>query len=201
MAKNLNKTRMRDSRILMVIAFLIALISKPAIEPESGLFEAFEVIGFTLLATCAIGRIYSTAFIGGAKNDKLITAGPYSMCRNPLYFYSLLGAAGIGMMSERFTIMAFLVGGFVLIYHGLISREEEFLAEKFGSDYTDFCAKTPRLMPAFSKYTCPSEVVFQSRYLNKAVKDAIWWFAAMPIFETIEYLQGHGIIKPLFTLY
>ena len=35
-------------------------------------------------------------YVGGRKNAELVTTGPYSMMRNPLYFFSLLGVAGVG---------------------------------------------------------------------------------------------------------
>src|SRR4051812_7638883 len=106
-----NKTRMRDSRILLGAALVIALLSQPELTRGPGPAGTMEVLGFFLLAACAIGRIYSTIYIGGIKSDKLVTAGPYSMCRNPLYFYSLTGAAGVGMMSGEITLFILLAGG------------------------------------------------------------------------------------------
>lgn len=201
MAKDLNKTRMRDSRILLGFALVVALLTRPAALSCSGLDETMEVFGFLLLTACAIGRIYSTLFIGGIKREQLVTIGPYAMCRNPLYFYSLLGAAGIGLMSREFTLFLLLTGGFYAIYYGLIRREEEFLSEKFGADFSAFCASTPRLLPNFGKFSAPDEVVFQPRFVNNAVWDAIWWFAAVPVFEVIQYVHDKGILKPFFTLF
>ncbi len=195
-----NKTRMRDSKILIGAALLTALLSKPAITPGSGPAETMEVLGFILIASCAIGRIYSTLFIGGIKSEKLVTIGPYSMCRNPLYFFSLLGAAGIGMLSGELSLFVFLTGGFIFIYHSLIQREEEFLSQKFGSEFTTFCATTPRLMPDIHKYAAPEEVTLQTLFVNKAVRDATWWFVALPVFEIIGYVHDKDILKPLFTL-
>jgi protein-S-isoprenylcysteine O-methyltransferase Ste14 len=201
MAKDVNRTRMRDSRLLLLAALIVVLLSKPVLDPKSLTGEMLEVIGDVLLAICAIGRIYATMFIGGLKSDELITIGPYAMCRNPLYFYSLVGAAGVGVLSNELTIFVFLAGGFYLIYYGLIRREENFLAQKFGSSFTKFCKTTPRLLPDFRKFHAPARMEFQPRYVNKAVSDAMWWFAAMPIFEVINYLHDKGIVKPLFTLF
>src|SRR5262249_23627589 len=101
----------------------------------------------------------------------------------------------------RLTVFVFLTTGFFMIYWGLIRREEIFLKEKFGADFNNFYTSTPRLFPSIKKFSCPEEVIFQTRYLNKAVGDAIWWLAASPVFELIEYFQGTGMIKPLFTLF
>jgi len=201
MARDLNKSRMRDSRLLIMVAFIVGLLTAPAFQPESGIGALMEVAGFILLAGCAIGRIYSTIYIGGIKNARLMTDGPYSVHRNPLYFYSLVGAAGIGMISGRITLFLLLAAGFYVIYHFLILREEAFLSEKFGSEFDNFRASTPRLVPDFGKFHAPAEINVQTRYLNKAVWDAIWWLAASPVFELFEYMHDRGVFKPLLTLY
>lgn len=200
MARKLNKTRMRDTRILVVIVLLTALFTKPVIEEESILHAGLMLTGYLLLIACAIGRIYTTAFIGGIKNEKLMRIGPYSMCRNPLYFYSTLGALGFVLMSTQITQMILVFGTFCIVYYQLIMREEAFLAEKFGAEFAAYKAEVPRFFPSLKKYTCPEELSIKTKYLAKAVWDGVWWFAPLPLFELAELLQTRGIIKPLFIL-
>jgi hypothetical protein len=115
--------------------------------------------------------------------------------------FSLLGAIGIGLMSVQATSFVLLTGGFLLIYHGLIRREEEFLSGKFGDEFERYKARVPRLWPQFKQYALPAEMVFQPKFLTFAVKDAIWWFAPVPLFELTSYLRHAGLIKPLFIVY
>lgn len=200
MAKDLNKSRMRDTRILMVLVILSAFFTKGLFTPGSIPHEILRWSGFILITACALGRIYASTFIGGLKNEKLVTIGPYSMCRNPLYFYSLLGAAGIGLMSARLLPFIIITAGFYLIYQQLIAREEGFLREKFGAEFDAFKAKVPALIPNPKLYTCPDELLFQPRYLNNAVWDAVWWFAALPLFELADWLHAQGLLPALITL-
>jgi protein-S-isoprenylcysteine O-methyltransferase Ste14 len=201
MAVALNKNRMLASRVLVVIVLLAAFLTNPVIPEGSVVYELFRLAGYVLLTACAIGRIYSTAFIGGIKNKQLVTAGPYSTMRNPLYFYSLLGAAGVGLMSVQITSFVIIFGGFLFIYDGVIRREEGFLAEKFGKDFADYKSRVPRLLPKIGQFTAPDELVFQPKFLTFAVRDAIWWFAPVPVFALARYLHHAGIIKPLFSLF
>ncbi|MFH1158073.1 MAG: isoprenylcysteine carboxylmethyltransferase family protein [Pseudomonadota bacterium] len=200
MARDINRTRMRDTRVLVGIVLLAGFFTSPVLREESFAYEAVRLAGYILLCVCTVGRIYSTTFIGGTKNEKLVISGPYSMCRNPLYFYSLLGVAGLGLMSGQAITLAIVFGGFLLVYVRLIKREEAFLSEKFGKDFAAFKASTPRLLPNIRKYVCPDELVFQPRYLTMAVWDSLWWLAPPPLFELARLLHHAGIIKPLFFL-
>jgi protein-S-isoprenylcysteine O-methyltransferase Ste14 len=195
-----NQTRMRDTRILVGIILLAVVFTAPALREGSFPYEILRLAGYVMLAACAIGRIYSTAFIGGVKSEKLITVGPYSMCRNPLYFYSLLGAAGLGLLTGEIIPTVIITGGFLFVYKDLILREEEYLSEKFGQSFADYKASTPRLLPDLKKYNVPEELTFQPKYLNKAVWDAVWWFAPAPVYELIHALHHAHIIKPLFSM-
>lgn len=201
MARSLNKTRMRDTRILMGLTLLAGVFCKTMFPDETLQHEVLDLSGYILVTICALGRIYCTAFIGGEKNAQLVTSGPYSFCRNPLYFFSLCGAAGVGFMSTSIAAFAVIFSGFFIIYQGLIAREEEFLEAKFGQAYRDYCKRVPRLLPSFKNVYFPEEVVMRPKFLNKGVLDAVWWFAAFPLFEAAELLQEKGVITPIMQLF
>jgi protein-S-isoprenylcysteine O-methyltransferase Ste14 len=48
-----------------------------------------------LAAMIASHRLWCSLYISGYKNSQLITSGPYSLCRNPLYFFSFVGFAAL----------------------------------------------------------------------------------------------------------
>jgi len=201
MAVAINKNRMLMSRVLMILILLVSFITAPAVAVNSAPYYLMKALGFILLIFCAIGRIYSTVFIGGVKNKNLMREGPYSACRNPLYLYSLMGAAGMGLVSTHISYFLILFFGFLFIYRGLIKREEEFLSEKFGDSFAQYKKEVPRLLPKCSALKYPEEMLFQPRYLNNAIKDAIWWFVPLPFYELIEYLHSSGIIDPLMRVW
>jgi len=49
---------------------------------------SIDIIGFTLIVLSGVGRIWSSAYIAGLKSKRVISYGPYSIMRNPLYFFS-----------------------------------------------------------------------------------------------------------------
>ena len=155
---------------------------------------AVEYVGYFLVAACVLGRVYCSAFIGGYKNARLITYGPFSVTRNPLYLFSLIGVLGLALTSGHLLVAVVLLGVFALMYRFLILREERFLLAQLGPEYRAYMERTPRLIPKFSLYDCPDEITVRPQFIAKACLDAIWWFVAFPVFELIEYLQEAGII-------
>lgn len=200
MATQLNKSRMRNSKFFILLAIFIVLFTKTLIPYETVAHEAMEFVGYFLVSFCALGRLYSTAFLGGFKNQRLITSGAFSVVRNPLYFFSLIGIVGISLISGHIVVIIGLPLAFIVIYHQLIKREELFLENTFNQEYREYSTLTPRLIPNLKLYQAPQSVEVVPKYLNKAFKDAIWWFAPFPVFELAEFLQESGRLITIFTM-
>ena len=47
-----------------------------------------SIIGFTLVIIGGFGRLWASLYVEGFKTKTLIKEGPYSMVRNPLYFFN-----------------------------------------------------------------------------------------------------------------
>ncbi len=73
----------------------------------------------------------------------LATNGIFAWTRNPIYLGLDLLAIGTFLIQGRliFLLLAVL---FVGMLHLLIRREERFLAETYGKDYRDYCARVSR---------------------------------------------------------
>ncbi|MDR1472788.1 MAG: isoprenylcysteine carboxylmethyltransferase family protein [Synergistaceae bacterium] len=85
--------------------------------------------------------------MAGRKTESLITEGPYSVCRNPLYFFSLLGGTGVGLCTESVTLVFAIPMMFALIYMMTILDEERALREAHGNAYEDYVSAVPRFIP------------------------------------------------------
>ena len=167
---------------------------------DSGRYDAarsLEYFGYFLVLICAFGRIYSAAFLGGRKNRQLMTDGPFSIVRNPLYMFSLIGIVGVGLLSARITILLSLLGMHLISYHFLVRREEVRLLENFGDDYRAYCARVKRFVPTLRHYTQPEEITVRPGLLLIAIRDAWVWLLPYPFFELIDYLRDDAHILPI----
>jgi len=100
-------TRKLGFRVLLAAFAVVALCGETSWPPA--VHEAMRWLGAALIFVCVSGRTWCTLYIGGRKNHELVTAGPYSVCRNPLYVFSIIGAIGIGAQLGA-VLVAILVG-------------------------------------------------------------------------------------------
>ena len=126
MMEMIERYRTKLSQALAVIFILVFAFSNNALEwTYPAIPGVMMLAGCTLVGIATVGRLWCALYIAGYKTDKLITSGPYSMCRNPLYFFSLLGGVGVGLCTEYLTLAAVIIVAFIGIYPVTIKREEE----------------------------------------------------------------------------
>jgi len=145
----LARHRIGVSRAFFLVVIALILFTISSWSPAGSFLWALRAVGFALVVVAALGRLWCSIYICGYKNRRVIQDGPYSVVRNPLYCFSLLGGVGVGFLVGSLAITALILLFFVWIYPITIRDEEENLERVLGQDYTDYKAKTPRLMPAF----------------------------------------------------
>lgn len=168
--------------------------------------DLFNIIGIFLLFIGILGRLYATLYIGGMKNsgsdgNSFISDGIYSVCRNPLYFFSFVGLLGILFLKGQLILVILGAVLFLLIYRFTILGEEKFLSDKFGDSYKEFLKNTPRFFPDFSRFKYSERLEIRPFFLHKEVKRAfVWLFVALFIY-VISILQNLGFLPILITIY
>jgi protein-S-isoprenylcysteine O-methyltransferase Ste14 len=199
------KRRLLAIQVGAVCLAALILLSASAWEEETGTLEivedTIEVLGVFLLLFCIFGRLWSILYIGGRKNAELVTVGPYSITRNPLYFFSAIGAIGIGLMFGSL-VLAATSGAF--IYSILMTtalKEAAFLRTAFGQDYDEYASRTPLLWPNPSRYRDHSNGNFSQRALKRTFLDGLYFLAIFPAVELVEYLHDAAILPILLKLY
>ncbi|RJQ18455.1 MAG: isoprenylcysteine carboxylmethyltransferase family protein [Nitrospiraceae bacterium] len=157
--------------------------------------------GAVLASIATVGRMWCSIYISGYKKDLLITTGPYSMCRNPLYFFSLLGAVGVGVATKTLSIPAVIFIAFAIYYPFVIRREERRLTGLHGEAFERYRKKTPGFVPSFSSYNEPEEYTIKPKFLRGRFIDSLWFAGMIGALGLIEALHRHGVIPTFFKLY
>jgi protein-S-isoprenylcysteine O-methyltransferase Ste14 len=141
--------------LLMPVALVLVLIPGPKLLAEPWLAA---LLGFPI---AVLGEAVRVATIGldyiirGGKDrqvyaDRLVTRGFYNHSRNPMYFGNLLLLVGFAIGANSWLLLAIGVPLAVLVHVGIIAAEEDFLRNKFGAEYEDYCRRVPRLIPRLS---------------------------------------------------
>lgn len=137
--------------------------------------------GLILVALACLGRIWTSVFIAGHKDEKLVTAGPYALCRHPLYACSMVGALGIGLTSRS----ALLCGLTVLVIVAMLiyaaAGEEQFLESTFPEEYRAYVLATPnrfwprlRARPPLPERIDVRPAVFWKAFLDAGAFILLW---------------------------
>jgi protein-S-isoprenylcysteine O-methyltransferase Ste14 len=185
---------------LLGIAFLFTVLIMENAHEGSFLSAILFLVGLVLVGAATVGRLWCSLYISGYKDSGLITTGPYSITRNPLYFFSSLGFVGIGFATETVTLGLALALIFLLVYLPVIKREEELLRSKFGAIFDAYCACTPRFLPNLSKFTEPVSYVVNPRIFRNTMGDVIWFVWFVGIIKIVQVLHEHQLLKPLVWL-
>jgi len=145
------KLRIRISQIFAGLLIVLICVSSSRWEDQASFVTtALFLLGAVLVGIASLGRLWCSVYIAGYKTDHLVTQGPYSMCRNPLYFFSLLGALGVGFSSESFLIPLLILIGFVTYYPFVIKSEEAKLAKLHKDEFEVYLKKVPKFFPKMS---------------------------------------------------
>ncbi|HEY6753735.1 MAG TPA: isoprenylcysteine carboxylmethyltransferase family protein [Pseudolabrys sp.] len=185
---------------LIAIGFIFIAIGQARSPNGDDLHELAENIGLILIILSIFGRTWCAIYLGGREGRELVTRGPYSVCRHPMYSFAILGGVGVGAQVGSFVIG--LVCGFIawLILQRFATREETALQAEFGSLYQQYAKRVPRFIPKLSLWEDVDVVEVWPRTVMLAFLDAAVFLIAIPIAEAVEYLHDVGALPAIFHL-
>lgn len=108
-----------------------------------GLCLACAAVALDVTAALAFRR-HRTTILPHRGASALITDGPFAKSRNPIYLANTLLVTGAGLIFGIGWLVIAAVAGAVLTQRLAIEREERHLAARFGQDWQDYAARTPR---------------------------------------------------------
>jgi protein-S-isoprenylcysteine O-methyltransferase Ste14 len=79
--------------------------------------------------------------------ERLVTSGPFALCRNPMYLGHLIFLAGLALVLRSWLGAAIALGTAVWLQFR-VRRDELRLGERFGEPYLQYCSRVERWIPA-----------------------------------------------------
>lgn len=188
--------------ILLGSALLVLLtLSEVVWEHHPAVEITLFSFGCFLVGVSSLGRLWCSLYIAGYKTDRLVMLGPYSLCRNPLYFFSFIGMVGCGFATETVTIPLILAFFFIIYYPAVIKQEENELYILHKNEFNDYMNSTPAFFPNFFLYKEPTSYVVNPKIFRKHIFDNLWFVWMVGIIEIIESVKEIFDFNLPFLLY
>jgi protein-S-isoprenylcysteine O-methyltransferase Ste14 len=191
MSRPVNQKRRILILRLVFLGLLLPLyiFTEPRLGPDSAPHEFIEAFGILVLVSGVLGRFWSTLYIGGHKNQSVMQDGPYSMTRNPLYFFSTVATFGIGLLSGSLTIALITVGLVGTVLWQTAKREAVFLDSEFGEPYRAYVARVPFFFPDVRLFKTDPETMFSAKALRTNLQDAGAFLIFIPLIELLDLVH------------
>jgi protein-S-isoprenylcysteine O-methyltransferase Ste14 len=188
---------------LFIFLYLLLFVpSRPLFSPEQfgekyylipiilGLFVTFSG---ELIRGITIGLAY---IIRGGRDkkvyaEKLVTEGIFNHCRNPLYVGNILMLLGVGLLSNSLFYVGVVMPLFLFIYQAIVLAEENFLRNKFGVQFDQYCKRVNRWLISFSGiFSTMSGMRFNyKRWLLKEYNTLLVWLIGIAAILLFKYPQ------------
>jgi protein-S-isoprenylcysteine O-methyltransferase Ste14 len=155
-----------DYRIAALCGFLVA---------ASGQLLRSVTVGLEYIIRGGRGRqVYA---------ENLVQGGLFAHCRNPLYVGNYVILLGVSLASNSVLFCAIAVPFFTFAYWAIIAAEENYLRNKFGAQFDDYCVRVNRLMPNLSglSRTLAGMRFNWRRLITAEYGSAFIWLAAVPL--------------------
>ena len=128
---------------------------------------------------------------------RAVAAHPYyGSAAHQVWAYGIFGSSlgFAGWLASLFLLLT------VAVFYVTVKREEAWLTGAFGQTYLDYCERTPRFGPDFSKWRDAESLDVRPRFFLTTLRDGLVFLLAVPLFESVERLQDIGWLSALIHL-
>jgi len=182
---------------LVPVVFLVMFV-RPSVPTDSGVSFILESTGYVFLLAGLAIRMWSILYVGGRKSRELVTEGPYSICRNPLYVGTFFLAIGAGLCFENLPLLAATVAVILPVHLVAAKMEEHHLQATFPVKYPQYRRRVPRFWPRFHNYRSQKTLVISVHAIRRATVDAVCVLLIPLVEDFLEILHQYGVVPVLW---
>lgn len=161
---------------------------------EAGFFFAAFVVVFAQPTPTSIMRWVPLALVALAlrcwargyleRRTQLTQHGPYALVRHPLYVGSFLLGLAFALMTNVSIVPFLFAVAFVSTYVPKALREEHFLQQRYGPEYSRYAARVGAVVPRFSVAAASDPLVGTERFAWRRVvrhREYLTWIGATSV--------------------
>ena len=187
------RVRLPLTAACLLTGLCIELFARPPISVHSVGGKWLMASGFVLLLAGIGVRLWALASISERKTRELVTTGPYSLCRNPLYLGTLLIVCGFVVLWQSLAMAVLLLLPILLYRFGVVPAEERVLSDLFGAEFDAYRRRTPRWLPRAKGYVREPSLTFRSVGVLREAQCGLWWLAFAGLSLWLTAIREAGI--------
>ena len=132
----------------LAVTIFISVKSEATFAYSKGAEEILFFFGLFLVLVGTILYFFTVpSLLKGLKETRLVTAGAFYLCCNPLYSSIIVFIIpGISLMMNSWLVLTASIAGFILLKLFIKSEYAE-MEKFFGEDYRKYKAETPEFLP------------------------------------------------------
>jgi protein-S-isoprenylcysteine O-methyltransferase Ste14 len=157
----------------LLILFSTGLFFGTKYEIPGVIQPGIDIVAIFMVWFTTIGRLYSTFCI--QKNEVLATSNIYSLVRNPLYMFSIMGTLGLSLLTKNMAVIIFCPPLYVWMVYFTVKNEERYLLNRYGEKFVQYKSTVPRLIPSFKNYNFNNESPYNVESINLEFTQWFWW--------------------------
>jgi protein-S-isoprenylcysteine O-methyltransferase Ste14 len=153
-----DKGTSRFIQVVAVIYLVVLLLTALLNQFQIGIVEphlVFTAIGVVLMAMGVAIRVVAMRTLGKfftrtlqiREGHHVVSSGIYRRVRHPGYLGDILLFVGSGVATSNVITTVLVLGMFITAYVRRIAVEERMLSDQLGKEYSDYKAKTWKLIP------------------------------------------------------
>ena len=188
---------------LFIILYLLLFVPSPPLfsekvfGPDYYLWPVIIGLLITITGQAIRGVTIGLAYIirGGKEGkvyaEELVTTGIFNHCRNPLYVGNILMLLGVGVLSNSLLYVGIIMPLFLIIYQAIVLAEENFLRNKFGASFDQYCSRVNRWIPSLKgiSSTINSMHFKWKRWILKEYNTQYVWLTGIVLILLLKYPQ------------
>ncbi|MGO8746902.1 MAG: methyltransferase family protein [Thermoguttaceae bacterium] len=145
-------------------------------------------------------RWWATLYIGGRKSVELISDGPYSISRNPIYCGTFLLTVAVGVLAQSVAFL-FAVILVAMAYVVLTTTiEEEKLLTCYGNSFRMYRSRVPRFAPNLRLFHSRSTIEVQTKGLRAEFLRMCRWVWIPVLCNLVTHLRSEAWWPVWFSL-
>ena len=184
------RTRMWMTGISLGVGFLLTALIRPLAPLSAPWNLSLNALGWLVFFAGAAIRVWSSTYICDRKSRDVVRTGPYSVCRNPLYWGTFLMVAAFPILLQSPILAISMLPPILLYLFAVVPVEEAVMASRHGAEYDAYCQAVSRWWPNVLGYTKGDPLDGKSVGFYGECSRLLWWLGLAVGFQVLFHFQN-----------